>query len=184
MDVAYSASILVAVVTGSGFRLPDPVREVYGILVPRKERCHVAAICIEANKNRTSRQDGQLVSLLLCHNSATAMMALPDVEVTAAAVEDAERFLPGLARHIAAQRIYRWNHAEPRSPVGRSRDIADYRSNRDPLDRRVWLAGDYMSMPFTEGAAESGKWAADAVWRRIANGTGKPPISITGLQGV
>lgn len=32
----------------------------------------------------------------------------------------------------------------------------------------ILLAGDYMSMPYTEGAAESGYWAAAMIARRTA----------------
>ena len=168
LDIPFSATILIAVVTRSGFRLPEPLRDVYGLLVPRRERRHVAAICIEGNKNRTDGQEGQLLSLLLCHSSATAMLERPDDEIAAAAVEDAERFLPGLSSQIATRRLYRWNHAEPCSHVGRARDIGEYRDIESKRNSRVWLAGDYMSMPFTEGAAESGKWAAEAILKRVA----------------
>jgi oxygen-dependent protoporphyrinogen oxidase len=169
----YSATIHIALITASGFRLPDALKDVYGLLVPRRERQHIAAICIEANKNKESAQGGQLLSLLLSHDSAMALMALPDDEIAAAAVDDAERFVSGLSTQIAATRLYRWKHAEPCSQAGRARDIAEYRENGNAPDRRVWLAGDYMSMPFTEGAAESGKWAADAIGERLIRGTGK-----------
>jgi oxygen-dependent protoporphyrinogen oxidase len=169
----YSATIHIALVTASGFRLPHALKDVYGILVPRRERRHIAAICIEANKNKESAQGGQLLSLLLGHDSALALMTLPDDEIVAAAAVDAERFVSGLATQIAATRLYRWKHAEPCSQTGRARDIAEYRENGNALGRRVWLAGDYMSMPFTEGAAESGKWAADAILERMICGTGK-----------
>jgi oxygen-dependent protoporphyrinogen oxidase len=168
MAVPYSATINISVVTEGGFHLPSSLRDVYGLLVPRLERRHIAAICIEANKNRVARQDGQLLSLLLCHTSAKAMMELPDDEIASAALVDAERFLPGLAAQSIATQLNRWRHAEPFSQVGRARDIAKYRDPESTKGRRVWLSGDYMSMPFTEGAAESGKWAAEAILKRAA----------------
>jgi oxygen-dependent protoporphyrinogen oxidase len=167
MAVSYSASICIAIVTGSGFRLPLALREVYGLLIPRRERRHIAAICIEGNKNRACAPGGQLLNILLCHASATAMMALPDDEVVTFALKEADEYLPGLSTRIATARLYRWRQAEPLSHVGRARDIAQYRQDERSLQRRVWLAGDYMSMPFTEGAAEAGKWAAGEICKRV-----------------
>jgi oxygen-dependent protoporphyrinogen oxidase len=172
MRVPYSATICIAIVIGSGFRLPLALRDVYGLLVPRTERRHIAAICMEANKNRGCEPGGQLLNILLCHASAMAMMALPDDQVVAATMEEAEEYLPGLSAQIRTARLYRWKHAEPYSHVGRAKDIARYRRDEHAPDRRVWLAGDYMSMPFTEGAAESGKWAAGEIRRVLATGPG------------
>jgi oxygen-dependent protoporphyrinogen oxidase len=58
--------------------------------------------------------------------------------------------------------VYRWLNAEPKSPVGRSRKINDYRESITKINK-VILAGDYMGMPFTEGAAETGLWAASSI---------------------
>jgi oxygen-dependent protoporphyrinogen oxidase len=177
MAVPYSATICVAVVTGAGFRLPEPLKDVYGLLIPRLERRHIAAICIETNKNKAGAPGGQLLNILLCRASALAMMALPDNEVAAAVLDEAENYLPGLSARIATTRLYRWKHAEPYSHIGRAKDIARYRNHGSALDRRVWLAGDYMSMPFTEGAAESGKWAADEICKRAARSAANLPDS-------
>jgi oxygen-dependent protoporphyrinogen oxidase len=55
----------------------------------------------------------------------------------------------------------------PLSPIGRSRNVARYRGSING-STRVYLAGDYMGMPFTEGAAETGKWAAEALIKNLA----------------
>ncbi|MGA3371123.1 MAG: NAD(P)/FAD-dependent oxidoreductase [Terracidiphilus sp.] len=178
MAVPYSSTINIAVVAGSGFHLPEPLKDVYGLLVPRQERRQIAAICIEKNKYRGGGQEGQLLNILLCHASAMAMMALPDDEIVAAATEEAEKFLPGLTAQIRAARLYRWEYAEPYSQVGRAREIAEYRSSGRALDRRVWLAGDFMSMPFNEGAAESGKWAADAICKQLAKNSREARMTV------
>ncbi len=33
---------------------------------------------------------------------------------------------------------------------------------------RVFLAGDYMGLPYTDGAAETGQWAAEALIESLA----------------
>lgn len=158
----YSACINLAVMTDDDFRLPSGLKDVYGVLVPRAERGNIVAIGIEANKNRDCAARGQLLNLMLSNTASRSLMATTDDAIVSTVALEAEKFLPGLAAHIAATRIYRWTHAEPYSPVGRAGDLLRYRSG-GAADRRVLLAGDYMSMPFTEGAAESGKWAAGQI---------------------
>jgi oxygen-dependent protoporphyrinogen oxidase len=48
------------------------------------------------------------------------------------------------------------------SSVGRSKSIQNYRS-KTTTKSNIFLAGDYMGMPFTEGAAETGRWAASQI---------------------
>jgi hypothetical protein len=66
----------------------------------------------------------------------------------------------------------------PASPLAVRRALVTYRQSRRsgalqkrfrPV-QRVLLCGDYMSMSFTEGAAESGRWAAQQI-QRAAPGT-------------
>jgi oxygen-dependent protoporphyrinogen oxidase len=52
------------------------------------------------------------------------------------------------------------------SPPGRGRYVARYRESVNG-ETKVILAGDYMGMPFTEGAAETGKWAAETLMRNL-----------------
>jgi len=76
--------------------------------------------------------------------------------------------LSSLTLNDYSRRIYRWKQAEPYSPVGRATDLLYYRNGRS-MDRQVLLAGDHMRMPFTEGAAESGKWAAEQICNAASN---------------
>ncbi len=169
MATRYSANINIAVMTNDGFRLPDSLETVYGLLIPRRERRSIAAIGIEFNKNRDCAPQGQLLNILLSNTASTSMMSMTDDTIVQTVVPEAERYFPGLSAHIAATRIYRWKQAEPYSHVGRAKDLLNYRKNGRPLDQRVLLAGDYMSMPFTEGAAESGKWAAGQICNATSN---------------
>lgn len=163
MATPYSATINISVMTGGGFALPGELNDVYGLLVPRLERERIAAIGIERNKNRDCAPHGQLLNIMLADAASRPMMPLPDDVIVRAVLPEAERFLPGLSKHIGATRVYRWPHAEPCSHVGRAKDVNRYRRNCASSLPRVLLAGDYMSMPYTEGAAESGKWAAGQI---------------------
>lgn len=163
LSTPYSASINVACITGVNFKLPKNLESVYGLLIPRKERVAVAAVGIENNKNRTGDVVGQLLNIMFSHDAAVQLMHSSDEDVVASAVQSVIDYFPSLPAHIANSRVFRWPTAEPLSPVGRSAQLDKYRKcceNKLPV---VVLAGDYMSMPFTEGASESGYWAATMI---------------------
>lgn len=162
LSTPYSASLNVACVTDPGFRLPKTLRKAYGLLIPRAERSLVAAVGFENNK-RPPMGPGQLINLLFSDEAARRFLPKTDPDVLSAALSSVEGLLPGLARHVLQTRVYRWSLAEPRSPVGRSAALAAYRRRCAHTPPVLLLAGDYMSMPFTEGAAESGRWAAEAI---------------------
>lgn len=156
----YSANISIAVMTDRQFEIPESLRRVYGLLIPRRERACIAAISIESNKSRDRSPGGQLLNIMLCGACSAAMLHLPDDEVLKAAIPEAEKYLPALSRHIASAVLYRWAQAEPFSHLGRASDLRRYRAHSLHSAKRVLLAGDFMSTPYTEGAAESGRWAA------------------------
>ncbi len=161
----YSSNINVAFMTDEQYRLPAELKPVYGLLVPRSERGIVAGIGIETNKSPVCAPRGELLNVMLSNTASGAMLVLDDGAIVDRVTEEAEGLFPGLAAHSESTRVYRWKDAEPYSPIGRAGDVLQYRSALGALERVV-LAGDYMSMPFTEGAAESGRWAA----RRISGG--------------
>jgi oxygen-dependent protoporphyrinogen oxidase len=166
LATAYSANLNVALMTRPEFRLPASLNAVYGLLVPHRERRHVAAIGIESNKCRDRAARGELFNVMLAGNSSRDLMAWPEAEIVQAVLPEVERILPGISAQIAAVRIYRRPEAEPLSPVGRAKDVRRYRERIAAAPwPRVLLAGDYLSMPFTEGAAESGVWAAQTILR-------------------
>jgi oxygen-dependent protoporphyrinogen oxidase len=167
LSTSYSASINIACITDTGFRLPDRLREVYGVLIPRRERRCVAAVGIENNKNRNPAMGGDLLNLMLANDHAEQMMSASDAEIVAVAMDSVANLLPSLAEHLVDTRVYRWPMAEPRSCVGRASDLACYRARCATMPPSIVLAGDYMSMPYTDGAAESGAWAASVLLQQL-----------------
>jgi len=166
LTTAYSANLNLALMTRPEYRLPASLRAVYGLLVPRRERRQVAAIGIESNKCRDRAARGELFNVMLAGTSSRDLMAWPEAEIVHEILPEVERFLPGISAQIVAARIYRWPEAEPLSPVGRAKEVRRYRERTAAAPYpRVLLAGDYLSMPFTEGAAESGIWAAQTIMR-------------------
>lgn len=157
----YSSSINVSLRLDHRYRLPEALRRLYGMLVPRPERRGIAALALELHKSADRRAPsagaGPLVQVMLSDAAARTWMSLGDEALLAELQGDLDRLLPGCRAALEDVAVFRWPEAEPRSPVGRARAVARYRSLGR---RRVWLAGDYMSVPFTEGAVESGAWVA------------------------
>lgn len=167
MTTRYSSSINIALMASGEFRLPADLVNVYGLLIPRRDRRYIAGIGIEANKGRHIRH-GHLLNVMLANEAARALMTLPDQSVIDATLTEAEKYFPGLAARVEWARVYRWPEAEPCSPVGRARNLRHYRERCRYQAQPVLLAGDYMSMPYTEGAAESGKWASETILGWVA----------------
>ncbi|HSP73110.1 MAG TPA: FAD-dependent oxidoreductase, partial [Gaiellaceae bacterium] len=162
LATAYSSTIVVAVATAPGWRPPAALRDVYGLLVSRAEGGVLAAVGIESHKGPDRVPEGELLAAMVAGDAAAELLALSDGEVAERVLADLERHFPAVSSAVRFTRCYRWPEAEPCSPPGRSRLIAAYRRML-PAASTVVLAGDYLGMPFTEGAAEAGRWSASHV---------------------
>jgi oxygen-dependent protoporphyrinogen oxidase len=95
------------------------------------------------------------------------MINWQDQAILSAVLQDLEKYYGGILGHVLFTKIYRWKEAVPISWPGRSKQIAQYRKSIN-RSTKVFLAGDYMGMPFAEGAAETGKWAAQSIINYLA----------------
>ena len=138
------------------------ISKIYGIWIPRYERRNIAAITIESNKNKDRALTGELLNIMVTGAAGKKMVTLEKEEILKTIVEELNTFLPNITQHISFTKITRWPYAEPMSSVGRSKSIQNYRS-KTTTKSNIFLAGDYMGMPFIEGAAETGKWAASQI---------------------
>ncbi len=164
MRTPYSSTLNIAVATESGFRCSSCLEDVYGFLIPGVERQLIAAVTIESNRSADHVPGGELLNVMLSDEAGRELMHCPDEEVLIRVLPELERYFLGLSETVRFARIYRWEEAQPRSPIGRSKAICVYRRTCGP-DRRVLLAGDYTGTPATEGAAETGVWAAGRILR-------------------
>lgn len=163
----YSASIKISFAIPEGIPTVKGAQDIYGLLIPRQERQVIAAIALESRKCQSYAPTGELLTVMLSGAAAGRLLEVPEEYVLAEVLPELQRWFTGIERNIAFAHFCRWQEAEPRSPVGRSRDLAQYRRLWHPR-MKVILAGDYMSIPCTEGAAESGKWAATRLTSSIA----------------
>ncbi|KVK73237.1 protoporphyrinogen/coproporphyrinogen oxidase [Burkholderia sp. MSMB1498] len=157
LATGYARAVHVAFGLAPGWRAPARLRRVYGALLSPDAR-RIAALTFERGRG-IGDGGGEVVSAMLGHACASALRYASDDEIARVALDDARTLLPGLADAVVATHVQRWDAAEPLSPVGRARAIAAYRASADAR-RRVLFAGDYMGSPWTDGAAETGRWAA------------------------
>jgi protoporphyrinogen/coproporphyrinogen III oxidase len=159
LATTYSTTISVCLGLAGGYRLPAAIRDIYGFFVPARERERIAAVSIERNKSPDRTHDGELLVAFLTGDAGERLLGQSDGDVLAAVLPELERWMPGLSDAVTMTHLIRWAAALPRSPVGRARAVAAYRRIPRP-DRSLLLAGDYAGSPWTDGAADTGEWAA------------------------
>ncbi len=162
MATEYVSTVKIGLATSRHWRDEPAMKSVWGFLIPRPDRQLIASATIESTKDIARVPDGELLNLFVKSEAAGAIMELSDDEIVAKVLPDIERFFPGATATKRFAQIVRWPNALPKSPVGRSRDLAEYRKSR-PSSRRVLLAGDYMGLPHFESAIETGLWAANQI---------------------
>jgi protoporphyrinogen/coproporphyrinogen III oxidase len=162
MATPYSATINIAIATTPEYRVPTGLANVYGIPFTQADRGPLAAITIERNKSPDRAAGGELFAVMMENGAAAEAMTLADDVLLARVMPKLETYFPGLSRQVAWARVMRWPEAIPRSPVGRSQALHQYR-HQNHRERKVYLAGDYMGFPWTDSAAATGIWAADQI---------------------
>jgi protoporphyrinogen oxidase len=183
LATTYSSTVKLSIATDRHWRTTPGLEGVAGVFLPRRERQHVSSVTIESWRDPTRVPSGELVNAMLCGRSAAEMLTRSDEEILRAVLPELEPLFPGIAASQCFAHVVRWAEAEPRSPVGRLRDVERYRLTWEPSDKVV-LAGDYMAMPWTDGAAASGSWAAHRLLAALRDhpGTDREETSSTKLR--
>ncbi len=163
----YSTTLVIAVAVKDSFRIDPKIAEIYGIMIPKKERSVISAITIEESKYKRRLANGKLLVAFLSGKAGSEMINWKEDAIIPVVLKEMEKYFAGVSGNILFTKVYRWNEAMPMSPPGRSRNVAQYRKSVNG-STKVFLAGDYMGMPFTEGAAETGRWAARSLMRSLA----------------
>lgn len=162
LKIEYSTTVNIAIaLKNNSSVIEGGLENIYGVFIPEKERKIIAVFTIETEKHKDRATSGELVSVLLSRKSGKTLIDWGDEDILSAVLSELEKYLPNISNNIVFSKIYRWSNAVPMSPIGRSKTIKKYRETTK--NKQVILAGDYLSMPFTEGAAESGAWAASKV---------------------
>lgn len=163
----YSATLVIAVAVKDSFRIDPKIAEIYGIMIPKKERSVISAITIEESKYRRRFANGKLLLVFLSGKAGSEMIKWNEDAILPIVLKEMEKYFAGISGNILFTKLYRWNEASAMCPPGRSRNVDQYRKSVNG-STKVFLAGDYMGMPWTEGAAETGKWAAETLLKHLA----------------
>jgi oxygen-dependent protoporphyrinogen oxidase len=107
--------------------------------------------------------------LLLVAVTPDARRSLDDEALAARVESELEELHPELAGKVVDRRIVRVPKVVPRFPVGRARELRDFRSRVEPGP--IQLAGDYLYGPCMESAAQAGRDAAERADRHLAGPT-------------
>jgi oxygen-dependent protoporphyrinogen oxidase len=172
LSTGYSSTVTISVPLSGGISEWREVSGLYGVLIPRSERKVVAAVAFESRKCADYvPEGGELLNVMLCGDAGKRLVNASRDRVLEEVCSELKCYVPWIVSSMVDARLYRWEDAEPLSPAGRSRCLHRYRQIWRP-DMRIILAGDYMGIPCTEGAAESGQWAATM----LANSTERHAI--------
>jgi len=165
----YNSTLVIALAVKGSFQIAPEIARLYGILIPEKERDVINAIANGdlGNVDKSRVANGKLLVAFLSGKAGSEMIDWNESDILAVVLKEMEKYFVGISENLLFTKIYRWKEAaDPMSPVGRCRNVAQYRSAVNG-STKVFLAGDYMGLPCTEGAAESGKWAAETLMRNL-----------------
>ena len=106
-------------------------------------------------------QGKALIDALVIDKQAEELFALNDEQVGERVLAEIRKYVPAMSNEPLFIRVYRWDEAVCLAPGGMMTALAQMR--RQSLDhvKGLFLAGEYMGVPSTNGALRSGIDAAD-----------------------
>lgn len=156
-----------AAITWVGAARPLPVSAPTRVRVPRAEGSPLALVALEPAGGRTAGEVGRgRVTALAREPWSAAHLDAPEDAVAKPLVDALARALPGGLEPSGDSLVCRFPAAWPRFDVGTFRRLARLRAvqaDRRAAGRRLYLAGDWLAAPTLEGAAASGRRAAEEV---------------------
>lgn len=144
---------------------PTGARPCFATLIPAVEDPVLNVITADHHKHRGRAPAGRgLISLIAAPRGTAALLGEPDEKVASHLIARAERFVPGLAAHVAHVHVHRFPHGLPEA-TPRALRLRGAFSRRPAA--AVEYAGDWVTLrPCSEAAVVS---AAQAVERVLAH---------------
>ena len=160
LSTEYMPSMTVAISTRADWTR-DSVPDSWFSLYPARESRDLVYMAFSSTLNVHAQpsDEGLLKFILSGPRIREIWNASPESILERLATETAG-YLPGLRDAGRVVATLRFEHGMPDPGEGRFRKIRDYRAGAESRASKVLLAGDYTSHITTDGAAESGAWAA------------------------
>ena len=101
-----------------------------------------------------------LIDALVIDKQAEALLPLNDEQVGARVLAEIRKYVPAMSEDPLFTRVYRWDEAVCLAPGGMMAALAHMRRQSLKHVKGLFLAGEYMGVPSTNGALRSGMDAA------------------------
>ncbi len=113
-------------------------------------------------------EGSSLISAYAIEDKARELFKLTDSEIVDKVLAEIREYTPGVTAEPLWSRVYRWQEAVCLAPPGMLNEVYEMKKESTEVVPGLFLAGDYMQMPCTNGAMRSGVDAAEDVVRSLA----------------
>ena len=133
--------------------------------VPYVENTKFSGISNEVMKGDDLRSNGKQLLCTWMHDGwAREMITKSDDEIWEAALEEFPKICPWITKKdLGKHDIQRWEAAMPKFAHGHLTRVHEYLESGEQGTNNVWLCGDYLNAPWTEGALWNGKRVAQSI---------------------
>ncbi len=162
---AYAATISVA------FRVPvDKLPNTAVVWVPFVESSRISGFVNEAMKGEELVHDGQtLICVWLHEDFARLLMDKSDSQIFSTVGDELARVCPWVTREeLTPHDLQKWPHAMPKFAHGHITAVSEFLKDGQG-EQNVFLCGDYLNGPWTEGALRCGERVAEQVRSRLGS---------------
>ena len=133
----------------------------YAVTFPRQTGALMIGMSNSAVLAPESVPEGKaLIDALVIEKQADALFALTDEQVGERVLAEIRKYVPGMSGEPLFTRVYRWHEAVCLAPGGMMTALAQMRRQSLKRVKGLFLAGEYMGVPSTNGALRSGIDAA------------------------
>jgi oxygen-dependent protoporphyrinogen oxidase len=138
----------------------------FGVLADPRAAVYVSA-CATPSGRWDDSDDASIVLAWPTPDAITRLSGNAAHEIVAAMMPEIEQLVPEVRDAVETGRVVRFDEGSALASPGFLSHRRRGRALAAALDAPIALAGDYLTMPFVEGAVVSGERAADQIVRRL-----------------
>ena len=136
---------------------PFPEADWYALAFPRSAGALITGMSNSAVLVPESVPEGKhLIDAFVIGDRAEKLFALSDSDIRDTVIAEIRRYLPAMPEKPLFTRVYRWHEAVCLAHGGMMTEMHRLRSEGDYGIEGLFLAGEYMGVPSTNGALRSG----------------------------